>query len=218
MSSSDSNHQFLFPTPGGAYFTVTNQQDSPAKVAISKLMSVETTPTVSNEVLDWLFADLSAEEHAGCLKALQTKKLLQAIPEPKSLRKGKLEIILPEIIQGLSYSGSVLIADSQGFCLSSVGFGSELIDEISVLSADIADLHQRRVLSIYTKLNLHSSAWAIVDAAGNSKLGFWPLKINNEIFVLAIEGVPYLNQTIFTELIWLLNFRYGTTYNDGENK
>ena len=86
---------------------------------------------------------------------------------------------------------------------------SSMSDEISVLSADIAMMHKRRALGINSRLGLNSQAWSIVDASGNSRLGFWPLNIEDEVFVLAVEGVPSFNRPEFVELVWMLYLRYG---------
>ena len=55
---------------------------------------------------------------------------------------------------------------------------------------------------------MNSSAWAVVDASGSSKLGFWPIYIGKLRFVLVIQGMPRLNQPDFVKLIWILNLRY----------
>jgi len=57
-------------------------------------------------------------------------------------------------------------------------------------------------------LGLNSSAWSVVDAAGHTKIGFWPLFIGQQRFVLVMEGVPNLNRKEFVDLIWLLSRRY----------
>ena len=40
-------------------------------------------------------------------------------------------------------------------------------------------------------------------------MGFWPLHIGDESFVLTILGIPRLHQQAFTDLIWVLMLRYG---------
>jgi hypothetical protein len=59
-------------------------------------------------------------------------------------------------------------------------------------------------------LNLSSSAWAIVGAGGNSEVGFWPLYIGSQRFVLIIRGIPHLNRPALVSLIWALTRRYLT--------
>jgi len=209
MAADTQKYFYILPTPGGAYFSVSVKHESAEKLAICKLMSVDTTPAATTETLDWLYADLDVgnqEEHS---KELQKNKLVQGIKQAETIQTGNFGDILPSVISQLSMSKRALIADSQGFCLSATGFSQGLIEEISVLAADIADLHQRRARDVDRKLDLNSSAWAIVDASGNSKLGFWPFQVGGEVFVLAIEGVPFLNHPALVELIWLLQFRYG---------
>ena len=54
-----------------------------------------------------------------------------------------------------------------------------------------------------------TGAWALVDMAGNSRVGFWPLFIGDHRFVLALGGLPALNHPALVELVWSLTFRYG---------
>ncbi|PUB88526.1 MAG: hypothetical protein DBP01_11850, partial [gamma proteobacterium symbiont of Ctena orbiculata] len=50
----------------------------------------------------------------------------------------------------------------------------------------------------------------LADASGNSQLGFWPLHIGQQRFVLVIEDRPCLNQPAFRDLVWTLTLRYST--------
>jgi hypothetical protein len=56
---------------------------------------------------------------------------------------------------------------------------------------------------------LDTAAWALVDAAGNGQVGFWPLFIGEQRFVLVVSDFPYLNQQALTTLVWALSIRYG---------
>ena len=54
-----------------------------------------------------------------------------------------------------------------------------------------------------------TSAWALVDMAGNSKVGFWPLFVGENRFVIALGGLPALQHPAMVELVWSLVNRYG---------
>jgi hypothetical protein len=57
-------------------------------------------------------------------------------------------------------------------------------------------------------MGLASNAWAVVDVFGNSHVGFWPLFIGQNRFVIAISGIPHFNQPDFVSLVWALSIRY----------
>ena len=48
-------------------------------------------------------------------------------------------------------------------------------------------------------------------ANGASELGFWPLYMGDEYFILILTGAPRFNQEAFTTLMWTLGVRYGAT-------
>jgi hypothetical protein len=119
-----------------------------------------------------------------------------------------LEAILSGYLSKLSENGKALLADKQGFYLASHGFPHEVAEELSALSADIATVHDRRSGLLMNNMGLASHAWAVVDAFGNSQVGFWPLFIDKNRFVIAISGVPHFNQPEFVSLVWALTIRY----------
>jgi hypothetical protein len=61
-------------------------------------------------------------------------------------------------------------------------------------------------------LGITSQSWAIVDAFGNSQIGFWPLFIGKNRFVLVISGVPHFNQPEMVDLVWALSVRYSESH------
>ncbi len=120
-----------------------------------------------------------------------------------------METLLPELLPELSANGRVLLADAHGFTIAASGFEQEVIDELAALSADIAIVHQKYHRTLDEALSLGSNAWALVDAGGNSQVGFWPLYIGDHRFVLVLDGFSRLNQPTLTTLIWVLATRYG---------
>ncbi|HYE37698.1 hypothetical protein [Methylocaldum sp.] len=201
-------HLYLHPTPGGAYHAVATKAHTPAKQLIRTLLQMESSPALTLAGLkDWsTFED--TEKAYAVLHHAQEAKWLQGLMAPLKCPNQPLSEILPELLGRLSSQAKVLLADSQGFYLASHGFPHEVAEELSALSADLANLHERRSGLLLHNLGLNSSAWSVVDAAGNSKMGFWPLYLGEERFVLAATGMPRFNCPEFATLIWILSRRY----------
>ena len=170
---------------------------------------MEKSPQLKHEDLAFLFRTGNKEHLEYRLSECLKTGLLQSTTEELLTSEGNLEDKLDSLLQKLAKNKSVLLADSQGLCIVSNGFTSEISEEISVLSVEIAALHQRRARPISKKLNIDSCAWSITNISGASCLGFWPLYIGAEKLALVIEGEPNLQQPALTTLIWMLYTRYG---------
>ena len=204
-------HLFLFPTPAGAYYAVSSPEGDPARQLLRSLLRLKTTPQLNVDSLKDLLMMNDETELLRLLKRMQDTGWLQACDKAQHVPEGGLEKVLPELLAPLSNSGSVLLADNLGLHISHIGFDTAAVEQLSALSADVSILHERHLSLLKNKLELNSSAWAIVDAAGNSQTGFWPMHIGKQRFVLVICGLPRHNQTVFTFLIWLLSIRYGAS-------
>lgn len=99
-------------------------------------------------------------------------------------------------------------ADEEGFYVARASSPHEAAEELSALSADLASLHAGHMGLLRNKLRVLSQAWSIVDAAGNTELGVWPLFIGPHRFSLVVSGAPCFNQWPFSELVWALSRRY----------
>lgn len=201
--------KYLMPTPGGAYYLTQDNTSNWKKDVLKKLFSMKKTPKLNHKNLIALFDTDESENLEYKIEMCKKLKLIQVVDEQITAPSGLLEDNLDKIIHLFSKKEKAILSDSQGFCISNSGFPAEMSEEISVLSADIAIMHKRRALNINKKLDLNSQAWSIVDASGNSCLGFWPININQEVFVLVLEGVPFFNQPVMVSLIWSLFLRFG---------
>ena len=175
-----------------------------------KLLQQQQTQALNLENLQQLMAQ--DEEHK-CLELLHHCQKLGWIQGLNSVHEypvDALENILPCLLSKISENGKVLLADKQGFYLASHGFPHEVAEELSALSAEIATVHDRRSGLLMNNMGLASHAWAIVDIFGNSQVGFWPLFIDKNRFVIAISGIPHFNQPEFVTLVWALTIRYAT--------
>lgn len=199
---------YIHPTPGGCYHAFSNPSESAAKHLIRSLLKYDSTPALTLDGLkQWSQID-DDEQALSILDRLQHIGWVQGFQSPiKSIDK-PLEDVLPGLLHSLGSQNKVLLADAQGFYLAAHGFPHEVAEELSALSASLADLHERRSGLLLNNMGLNSSAWSLADASGNSLLGFWPIYIGKTRFVLAIGGMPRLNQPNFVQLVWMLNLRY----------
>jgi hypothetical protein len=201
---------YLSPTPAGAYYCVSGESDTPSRNLLQVLMQKRLPPALSVHALQsWTGID-DDEEILALLYRMQSLGWLEGQKHQQSAPDGSLEDVLPDLLADLSDSGKVLLADEQGFYLCSQGFPHETAEELSALSADLSSLYQRHQGLLQNNLSLETSAWALVDAAGNGQIGFWPLWVGTHRFVLVIKGVPLLNQPALMKLIWVLSIRYGS--------
>lgn len=198
---------YLAPTPAGAYYAAASPLADAGRTFVMSLMRSDSSPQLNEaSIHSW---EKSHTNVTDLLYRLQQTGYIQALKTPHTPPSGALEDILPPMIANFSSTKKVLLADTQGFYIASTGFAHETAEEISALSADLAALHGRHYGLIEKNLGLAYSSWGLVDASGNSQLGLWPLHIGEYRFVLALAGMPQLNQMQFTDLVWLLQRRYG---------
>ncbi len=199
---------FLYPTPAGAYYAVSAQESDKARRFLIRLLQREQTPELSLEQLSALMENDDEEKVFELLLHCQKLGWVQGVDSVITSPKGTLEEILPDLLGKISENGKVLLADDQGFYLACSGFPHEVAEELSALSAELATVHKRRSGLLINNMGISSHAWAIVDAFGNSQIGFWPMFVGSHRFVLAISGVPHFNQAEFVTLAWALIIRY----------
>jgi len=203
----DTHDKYILPSPAGAYYCVSSNETEPAKLFLQQLMTVNETLHFNSDTFSQLFSDMS-DIQDDVLYHVQKLKFLQGFEQSQQIPKGTIEESLPDILKMLSSDGKALLADDQGFYLSSAGFTHEAAEELSAMSGDVASLYSRHQGIIKDNLNINSSAFALVDAGGYSQLGFWPLYIGDLLFMLVLSGVPRFDQDAFVKLIWILHKRY----------
>lgn len=200
---------YVLPTPGGVFHAVSTPSRTPVQRLILSLLSQPSTPRLTLIGIKAWSGLQESEQAQDLLHRAQEMRWLQGLETARDCPTGTLEDLLPNLLVHLGNKSKVVLADHQGFYLSSVGFPHEVAEELSALSAELASLHERRSGLLLNNMGLNSSAWAVVDASGGSRLGFWPLYIGDQRFVLAIAGLPRFNQPAFVNLVWLLSLRYG---------
>jgi len=199
---------FLYPTPAGAYHAVSSLESDRSQGLLRALFQCRESPLLTLENLQNLIALDHDSHYLELLHHCEKVGLLQNIETAQSFPDKPLEEILPGLLNKISVNGKVLLADDQGFYLASSGFPHEVAEELSALSVEIANVHQRRSGVLVNNLGITSQAWSIVNSAGNSQIGFWPLFIGHNRFLIVVSGVPHFNQPEFVSLVWALSIRY----------
>ncbi|MGY6277123.1 hypothetical protein [Methylomonas sp. MgM2] len=199
---------FLYPTPAGAYQAVSAKQADKPRRFLKRLLQQPQTPALNVEQLMMLTESSDESKSLELLHHCQKLGWVQGVDKVIEAPQGALEDFLPALLNKITENGKVLLADEQGFYLACSGFPHEVAEELSALSADLITVHKRRSGLLMNNMGIASQAWAVVDAFGNSQIGFWPVFIGNHCFVIAIAGIPHFNQAEFVSLIWTLSIRY----------
>lgn len=199
---------YVIPSPAGAYFSAASPEQSKIKNLIIHLMRGRKSVRLDSEKLKKWTSSNSDDNAFKILYQAQKEQWIQGVEDMINLPDQSLENTLPNLLSTLTTTGNVLLADNEGLSVHAVGFSANAAEELAALSADIGLLHERHHSVWQSHLDLSTSAWGVIDAAGNTHLGFWPLYIGQQRFVLCIEGIPRLNSPNLVTLIWLLNNRY----------
>jgi hypothetical protein len=204
---------YLYPTPAGAYYAASSVESDKPRQFLRQLLKQPQTQALNLENLQQLMGNDDEQKCLELLHHCQKLRWVQGIDSVLEYPSGALEDILPDLLGKISENGKVLLADMQGFYLAAHGFLHEVSEELSALSAEIATVHERRSGLLTHNMGLTSHAWSIVDVFGNSQVGFWPLFIADNRFVISIYGIPHFNQPEFVSLVWALSIRYATSGN-----
>lgn len=199
---------YLCPTPAGAYHAVVGAMPEAERRWLLALMSLDSSPPLHAETLRRL-AGAAQGEVFELLQRLQRLGLVQGLPEALRIADQPLQAALSGLLARLAGEREGLLADDQGFCLAAHGLPQEQAEELAALAAELCKLRQRYASLLAERLPRQADAWALVGAGGYSDLGFWPLRVGAQCFVLALGGRPVLNQQAIVELIWRLVHRYG---------
>ncbi len=199
---------FLKPTPAGAYYAIAEAADTPPRRLLRNLLGCNQSPEMTEEFLPVLSETKSLDQSLALLHRLHSLHWVQGLNSPLIMSDQSLEDVLPGLLAELAENGKALLADAEGFYLASAGFPHETAEELAALSADMMKLQDRHANLLLKNLHIGSEAWGVVDAAGNSRLGIWPLHIGKHRFALVMTGIPHFNHPNFVRLVWTLTTRY----------
>jgi len=202
------NNIFLEPTPAGVYYAVSEAVDTPPRRLLNNLLGCSTTPEISESSLDVLTGTNNLDQSLSLLQRLESLRWVQGLSSPLVVASEALEDILPGLLCKLTENGKALLADTEGFYLASAGFAHETAEELAALSAELLKVQDRHAGLLLKNMNIGSQAWGVLDAAGNSRLGIWPLHIGKHRFALVMTGIPHFNHPDFVRLAWILTTRY----------
>lgn len=199
---------FAEATPAGAYFAVASPvADNSRKLLMRILKEGGEAPLTEDLLMAWAEAD-SSEQALQLLYRLQRLEFVQGVNVPRKLPDINLESMLPNLLARITDTGRALLADDNGFYVATSGFHHESAEEIAALAGDVLALGHRHALLLQRNLNIRSSSWSICDAAGRSELGFYPVYVGQNTFMLIIGGTPYLQGEDFVLLVKALIRRY----------
>lgn len=200
---------YLQPTPAGAYYAVGGPDMNAERQLLLTLMSGPSSRKATvTDLVRWT-GQATEQEALAVTHRAQERGWLEGFRQPQGPPPGSLEPVAAAALLQLSSTGHGLLADAQGFCIASHGFDAEASEFLAAVSADIASMHERHSRYLADASGTATGAWALVDMAGNSRVGFWPLFVGDHRFVLALGGLPALNHPALVELVWSLTVRYG---------
>ena len=199
---------YINVTPRGAYYAIQDSASDATRNILLKLLREDETPPLSTEVVEEI-TGLKGDEAFNFIDRIQSLGLISGQKKSESAPEDNMEDILPELLGSLSDSEKVLLAEHSGLYLGASGFPHEAAEELAAISANLSEVYQRHKNLLQGNLRFNQHAWGLIDAAGNSEVGFWPLYIGYNQFTLVIHGMPQLNRPGFKHLIWSLMKRYG---------
>ncbi len=199
---------YINVTPRGAYYAIQDNASDTTRNVLVKLLREDQTPPLSTEVVEEI-TGLKGEEAFNFIDRIQSLGLISGQKEIESAPEDNMEDILPELLGSLSDSEKVLLAEHSGLYLGASGFPHEAAEELAAISANLSEVYQRHKRLLQGNLRFNQHAWGLIDAAGNSEVGFWPLYVGYNQFTLVIHGMPQLNRPGFKQLVWSLMKRYG---------
>ncbi|WML92386.1 hypothetical protein [Thiothrix lacustris] len=201
---------YLGITPAGTYYAVQDNAEESGRLFLHRLLQEAVTPLFTVDVA----CELSGYKKKRALEFvhwMQEAGLIVGQESSETAPTETLERLLPKLLRTLSDEGKAILAESRGLYLGSAGFTHEAAEELAALSANLTTVYTRHKELLHGNLGYRQRAWGLVDASGNSEVGFWPLYIGQNRFTLIIGGIPQFNQPDFKRLVWALEMRYGNT-------
>lgn len=201
---------YLLPTPAGA-LRATTPRPGPDREVLRALLRAETTPVRSATgvaALDWRG---DADGLAGLLTELVDQGLVEVSPRPYRLGDKKVELVLPTLLERLSARGRGLLADNEGFLVSSVGYDDEVAVNMAALVAEVVDFDRRWRHRLGPGETGPLPVWWTNWPGADDRLGLFILSIGDVPFVLVVEGELQLRDPAFVWLVWSLSHRYDRT-------
>jgi hypothetical protein len=183
---------YLRVTPAGAYHAVAARQPDPARLFLLRLLM---QPSAGY---------LESDRDGSVINRLLALGWLERTNEAAEAPTGSLERLLPDLLPRVSARQCAVLADHQGLPLGFSGVDETKAQGLAALSAAAVGLGRRYREVVGDGDERFASAWAMVDAAGNSQIGVWPLFLPGRWFALVIAGRPLFTHAAFQHLVWSL--------------
>ncbi len=195
-------------TPAGAFYAVSSPEHEGNRAILLRILEEGgVAPFATSTAMTWAQSN-DAEDALRSIFRLQRLGMVRGSTAAPLPIQDRLEDILPSILARLSNTGKALLADENGFYLATAGFLHEAAEELAGLSADLIAMQTRHSRLLKNNLQMVTEAWALVDQAGRSELGFWPLFIGKQRFMLITSGTPCIQNQAFVTLVQVLDQRY----------
>ncbi len=198
---------FIYPTPAGAYFAVQTADKSPARSFLYSILRKPVSEPLNAESINQFW---DGDEHEACatLYRLQEAGYLQLMDQAQVISQKSADEALPLYLEELCINGKALLSDENGFCVANKGFPHEAVEELSAFGVNLLSISERHAGLLRNNLGINASAWGLIDELGCSRIGFWPIILERNQFMLVVSGVPQFNCQEFTHLIHYLATRY----------
>lgn len=203
---------YLSITPGGSYYAVQDDTPDAGRSFLHNLLQQPETPLFNVDMACQL-SELKRKPALEFVHWMQEAGFIYGHGESEKAPIDSIESILPELLKPLSSDGKAVLAEGRGLYLGAAGYPHEVAEELAALSTNLTAAYARHKEVLKDNLGHRQKAWGLVDANGNSEIGFWPLYIADTRFTLIIGGMPQLNQAAFKQLVWALEIRYGQEEN-----
>jgi len=185
------------------------QEPTPARRLLLRLLKERGSPPLGLVPWgDWLGPE-PAEPALDLVARMETLGWLWGLESPEHCPTESLELLLPRLLPSLSSLRQALLADGQGLQIAYAGFDETQAQGIAAISADAVALAFRCRSLLGGLERLGPGSWGMIDAAGHSQLGVWPLFLGGERFALVLGGRPRFNHPDFLRLVWALARRVG---------
>lgn len=200
--------KYLLPSAAGVYHLVCHPGTTSAAKLFSDILVQKETRIISAEDAQRIMEIDNDEVFVSEMQNIFSLGWLEEHDAPLQLPDDSLEELLPQLLAALSSTGHTLLSDNHGFPLFSSGFSQQDAEALSAMSAEFSTIYEKYRFIIQNNADSPTQAWGMMDAAGNSSMGIWPINIGYQGFNLLIQGVPKLDHPNFVILVWLLYSRY----------
>lgn len=195
-------------TPAGAFYaTSTQHTDTNRALLLGILRDGDKKPFSVESAMLWSHTE-NVEEALKNVYRLQKLGMVYGTPHINARINARLEDTLPPLLGRLSAIGKALLADENGFYIAAAGIPHESAEELAGLSADLMSLQSRHGRLLKNNLRISTESWGLMDSSGRSELGFWPIYIGKQCFMLVIMGTPRLHDQSLVTLVKELDNRY----------